>query len=301
MLLRRKQKSNGDEQPIPHGWSWQATESEEAGRSKHGTVRFAEFSKLSAKMVELSLQEAQRDLTLRGTVPNKLNAVSSPLPWPSTHVQNTAAPSVESAGRPGIVARNTAVAAATPLNLPQAHGRPRALRIPNFAVLCSRATVILREMTNYWNDVPRTLGSWFARLRVTGSDAVGNLRGCWISVQKDHRLATFRARILGRLTIAAQRTEFIRQRTALLIGRWSRWTAATGQFLAERISAKLRILTYSQPLRRLRHACRNNFRVLMARATAVYAVMQKKFVAHRGSRPVVPTRRATGRSHLDQE
>ncbi len=201
-------------------------------------------------------------------------------------------------GRPGTAARKAAVAAATPMNPPQTHGTPRESRIPNFAVLYSRATVILREMTNYWNAVPR---SWLARLRVTGSAAVGNLRGCWKSVQKDHRLATFRARILGRLTIAAQRTEFIRQRTALLIGRWSRWTAATAQFLAERISAKLRILTHSQPLRRLRHACRNNFRVLMARATAVYAVMEKKFVAHRGSRPVVPKRRATGRSHLDQE
>ena len=301
MFLRRKQKPDEDEQLIPHAWTGQATELEAGGRSKSGTARFAEFSRLSAKMVELSIQEAQRDLTLRGLVPNKLSAVSSPLLWPSNDVQRIAQPPAESAGRPKTVAPKAAVAAATPINPPQTHRAPSDLRIPNFAVLYSRATVIFREMTNYWNEVPRTLGSWLARLRVTGSAAVANLHGCWKSVQKDHTLAVFRARILGRLTMAAMGTEFIRQRTAPLIGRWSTWTATTAQFLAERISAKLRIFKHSQPLRRLRQACRNNFRVLIARATAVWAVMEKKFVAHRGSRPVVPTRRATGRRHPDQE
>ncbi len=301
MLLRRKQKPNDDEQLIPHLWTSQANEREEGGRSNNRTARSSEFSKLSAKMVELSLQEAQRDPTLRGTVPNKLSAVSSPLLWPSTVVQRVAEPPAESAGRPGTAVPKAAVAAATHLNPPQEHGTPRELRIPNFAVLYSRARVILREMTSYWNEVPRTLGSWLARLRVTGSDAVGNLRDCWKSVLNDHRLATFRARILGGLTRAGQRTELIRQRTALLIGRWSRWTATTAQFLAAQISAKLRIFTRSQALRRLRQACRNNFRVLTARASAVCAVMKKKFVAHRGSRPVVPATRATRRRHPDQE
>jgi hypothetical protein len=251
-------------------------------------------------MVDLSLQAAQRDLTLRGPVPNKLSAVSSPLLWPSD-VQRIAQPPAESAGRPKTGAPKATVAATTPLNPPQAHGTPRELRLPDFGVLYSRATVILRGMTNYWNEVPPTLGSWLAGLRVSGSVAVGKLRGYWKSVQKDHWLATFRARILGRLTIAAQRTELILQRTAILIGRWSRWTATTAQFLAERISAKLWTLTHSQPARRLRQACRNNFRVLMARATAVWAVVEKKFVTHRSSRPVVPKRRASGRGHLDQE
>lgn len=301
MFLRRKQKPDEDEQLIPHAWSRQATEREEVGRSKSGTARFAEFSKLSAQMVELSLQEAQRDLTLRGTVPNKLSAVSSPLLWPSTDVQRIAEPPAESAGRPETTARKATAAAATPVNLPQAQWTPRELRIPNFAVLYSRATVILRETTNYWNEVPRTLGFWLARLRDDGSAAVGNLCGCWKSVKKDHRLATFRARILGGLTIAAQRTGLIRQRTALLIGCWRRWTATTAQFLAERISAKVRIIRQSQPLRRLRHACGKNLRVLTARAPVVWAVMEKKFVAHRSSRPVVPTKRATGRSHPDQQ
>jgi hypothetical protein len=253
MLLRRKQKSNDDEQPIPHVWSWQATKREEVGRSKTGTVPFAEFSKLTAKMVELSLREARRDRALRGTVSNKLNAISSPLPWPSTNVQRITPPPTESAGRPGTAPQGATEA--TPLNAPQEHGTPGGLRIANFAVLYSWATIILREMTNYWNEVPRRLNSWLARLRLTGFAVVGNLRGYWKSAQKDHRLATFRALILGRLTIAVQRTEGI----ALLIGRWSGW-ATTAQFLAKRLSARLKVLTNSQPLRRLRYACRKALR-----------------------------------------
>ncbi len=277
MLLRRKQKPNDDEQLVPHVLTWQATEREEVSRSNSGTARFAEFSKLSAKMVELSLQEAQRDPTLRGAVQNKLSAVSSPLLWPSTDIQRIAKPPAESAERPVTAAQNATVAAAAPLNPPQGHGMPRESRIPNFAVLYSRASSIFRETTNYWNEVSRTLAYWLARVRANGSPAVRDLRGYWTSVQKDHQLTTFRARILGRLTIAAQRTELIWQPTALLIGRWSRWVATTAQFLAARVSAKLRILTHSQPLRRLRHACQNNFRVLTARVLAVYTVMKKKF------------------------
>jgi len=262
MFLRRKQKPNDDEQPIPHVWSWQAKKREEVGRSKTGTAPFAEFSKLTARMVELSLREAQRDRTLRGTVPNKLNAISSSLLWPSTDVQRITPPPTERPGRPG-TAPQGAVVGATPLNPPQAHGTLGGLRIANFAVLYSRSTIILREMTSYWNEVPRTLGSWLARLRLTSSAVVGNLRDRWKSVQKDHRLATFRARN-GFLTIVVQRTEFIRQRTALLIGRWSRW-ATTAQFLAKRLSERLRILTNSQPLQRLRFRCRKNLRFPFAK------------------------------------
>jgi thioesterase domain-containing protein/acyl carrier protein len=186
MLLRRKEKPDDDEQLIPHVWNGRATEREEVGRSKSGTARFAEFSKPSARMVELSLQEAQRDLTLRGTVPNKLSADSSTFLWPSTDVRRSALPSAESAGR----TRNggtesAAVAAATPLDPPQAHGTPREARIPNHAGLYSRATVILREMSNNWNKVPRTLSSWLGRLRVRGSAVVGNLRGRMASIGED--------------------------------------------------------------------------------------------------------------------
>ena len=258
MMLRRKQKRDDDEQPVPSVWSWQATEREEVGRSKTGTASFAKVSKLTAKMVTLSLQAAQGQRTSRGPVPDKLSAVPSPLLWSSTDVQRTPETTpAESAGRPGTGA------AATPRTRPQAHGTPGGLRIANFAVLYSRATIILREMANYWNEVPRTLGSWLARLRITGSAVVGNLRDRWKSVQKNQRLATFRVRI-RHLTIAVQRTELIRQRTALLIGSWSRW-ATTAQFLAERLSARLRILTNSQPLRRLRYGCRKNLRFLSAK------------------------------------
>jgi hypothetical protein len=251
MFLRRKQKPNDDEQRIPHVWSWQATEREEVGRSKTGTVPFAEFSKLTARMVELSLREAQRDRALRGTFPNKLNSVSSPLPWPSPDVQRITPPPTESAGRQETAPQGAV--GATPLNAPQAHGTLGGLRIANF----------LQEMANYSNEVPRTSGSWLARLRFTSSAVVGNLSVCWKSVQNDHRLATFRARI-GHLTIAVQRTDLIPQRTALLIGRWSRW-ATTAQSLANRLSARLRILTNSQPLRRLRYECRKNLRFPLAK------------------------------------
>jgi hypothetical protein len=140
----------------------------------------------------------------------------------------------------------------------QARGTPGGLRIANFAVLYSRATITLREMTRYWNEVRLRLGSWLARLRLTGLAVVATLPDCWKAVQRDQRLATFRARV-GRLTIAVQRTKIIRQRTALLIGRCSRW-ATTAQFLVKRLSARLRILTNSQSLQRLRFRCRKNLR-----------------------------------------
>ncbi len=254
MFLRRKQKPNDDEQPVPRAWSWQTAKREDIGRPKTGTASFAEFSKPTARMVELSLQAAQRQRIFRGRVPDKLSAVPSPMVWPSTDVQSTPERPAESAGSP------ETEAATTPLTRPQAHGTSGGLRIANFAVLYARATIILREMTSYRNEVPRALGSWLARLRLTGSAVVGNLRDCWKSVQKDHRLATFRART-RRLTIAVQRTELIRQRTALLIGRW----ATTAQVLAERLSTRLRILATSQPLRRLRYGCRKNLRFPFAK------------------------------------
>ena len=252
MFLRRKQKRSDDEQPVPGVWSWQATEREEVGRSNSGTASSAEFSKLTAKMVELSLQEAQRQR--RHRVPEKLSAVPSPLP--STVVQRTERPT-ESAGRP----ETGAVAA--PLTRLLADAAPGGLRVASFAVLYSRATIILREITNYCNEVLRTLVSWLARLRLIASAVVGNLRDSWKSAQKDHRLATFRARI-GHLRIDVQRTDLFRQRTALLIGSWSRW-ATTAQFLAEKLSARLRILANSQPLRRLRYGWRKNLRFPFAK------------------------------------
>ncbi len=266
MMLRRKQKPNDDEQLVPHFLTWQATKCEGGGLSNSGTAELTKFSKLSAKMVELSLQDAERDPTLQGTVPNELSAVSSPLLWPSTYVQRVA-PLTESAGRSATAAQNTAVAAATPLNQPQPHGKSRASRIPN-----------------YWNEVRCTLGYWLARARVSGSAAVRNLGGYWESARNDHQPARFRARIFGSLAIAAQRTgevqqvlALIRERTAPFGARWTRWVATTAQFLAARKSAGRRILMHPQPLQRLRYVCGNKFRLLTAPAPAFNAVMVKRF------------------------
>ena len=94
-------------------------------------------------------------------------------------------------------------------------------------------------------------------------------------MQKDRRFAMFRARTLRRLTIAAQHTDTIRQRTAFLLARWSRRTAKTLQFLIDRVTARGKILTHSEALQRLEPAYRK-LRMLMARASGIGAVIRKK-------------------------
>jgi hypothetical protein len=84
-------------------------------------VDAGDFSKLSARMVELSLQEAKCDPTLQDTVPKERGFVSSPLLWPSSDVQRIASPSFENTGRTESVARK-ASAAARHLNRQQAEG-----------------------------------------------------------------------------------------------------------------------------------------------------------------------------------
>jgi len=118
---------------------------------------------------------------------------------------------------------------------------------------------LLRGMTGYWSR----------------SVKFGSLRRRWEAVQKDRRSAIFRARIFRRLTVAAQHTDAIRQRTAFLLARWSRRTAKTLQFLIDRITAKVKILTLSKPLQRLEPAY-PKLRMLMARASGVGAVIRKK-------------------------
>ncbi len=266
MLVRRKQKPKDDQRLVPHMLPRQVTECERRGLSNSGTAELAKLSKLSAKMVELSLQETGRNPTVRGTVPNELGAVSSPLLWPSTCV-HMIAPPAESAGRAGTAAQNPAVAAATPLNQPQPHDKPCESRGPD-----------------YLDELRRTLGYWLARARVSGSAAVRNLGGYSEPTQNDHQLATFRARIFSSLAIAAQRTgelqqvlALIRKRTAPFIARWTQWVATTAQFLAARKSAEQRLLKHAQSLQRLRYRCANNFRLLTARAPAFSAVMAKRF------------------------
>ena len=77
MLPRSRQKPHDEEQLTSRVWTSPGTEREGAGES--GTARYAEFSKVSAKMVDLSLQEAQRALTPLGAVKNELAPVLSPL------------------------------------------------------------------------------------------------------------------------------------------------------------------------------------------------------------------------------
>src|SRR6266567_2428941 len=270
MLVQRKQKPKDDQRLVPHMLPWQVTERERRGLSNSGTEELAKFSKLSAKMVELSLQETGRNPTVRGTVPNELSAVSPPLLWPSTCV-HMIAPPAESAGRAGTAAQNPAVAA-TPLNQPQPHDKPCESRGPD-----------------YLDELRRTLGYWLARARVSASAAVPNLGGYSEPTQNDHQLATFRARIVSSLAIAAQRTgelqqvlALIRKRTAPFIARWTQSVGTTAQFLAARKSAEQRLL--KQSLQRLRYRCANNFRLLTARAPAFSAVMVKRFAEFKVSR-----------------
>lgn len=84
-----------------------------------------DVSKVSAKMVELSLQEPQeprRDPTLRDT--RRSSPISSPLLWLPNDAQGITLPSFEDAGRKGSAVRRP-VTAATHLNLQQASTTPR--------------------------------------------------------------------------------------------------------------------------------------------------------------------------------
>jgi len=259
MLLPRKQKTYGNERLTPYLWRWKAPQREEFGRSKTGPAQFAELSKLSAKMIELSLQEAQRDSTLRGAVPNSLATVRWPFLGTSADAQRHGQLPVDHSGKAGTVVRNTPLNGTPHLTSQPAQGTPGTSRSSNFAVLYSRIAVLLRGMTRYWNR----------------SVKFGSLGRRWEAVQKDRRFAIFRARILRRLTVAAQHTDAIRQRTAFLLARWSRRTAKTLQFLIDRITAKVKILTLSKPLQRLEPAY-PKLRMLMARASGVGAVIRKK-------------------------
>lgn len=98
----------------------------------------AKFSRLSAKMVELSLQRRQSDPILHSTLPGKLPVSSPlplplplPLPWPSTST------------------------VATPLRPPQLQETPRESRI-----------------SRCWKEVCSSFDYWLTRARVSASSAV---------------------------------------------------------------------------------------------------------------------------------
>ena len=176
MLPPRKQKTHDNVRLTPHVWFSKGPQGEVVDRSKTGTARFLELSKLSAKMVELSLQETLRDPTFAEA---------------HSHAQLPV-----NAGKAGMIGQNTTLSRTLQLN-PQ----PAQPRFP----------------------------------------------------------------------IAAD----LLQRTTPLLGRWSRRTAKILQFLVERITARVKILTHSKPLQRLKPA-HAKLRVLMARASGIGAVIRKK-------------------------
>jgi hypothetical protein len=160
MSLPRKQNRDEDERPVAHVPTWQPVESKKVGLRNSGTAEAAKFSRLSAQMVELSLQQTQRDLVLNDTFPAKVSAaepkaVSSPLPWPTT--------------------------SAAPLHPPQPQRPPSESTIPNY-------------WPNYWKEVRRTLDGWLAGARVRGSAAVRDLRELAKSAQKKFALSNFRTK-----------------------------------------------------------------------------------------------------------
>jgi hypothetical protein len=149
-------KPHHDEQLASLERNSQDDEGEGLGQYKSAIARFAEFSKLSAKMVDLSLQEAQRDLTPRTGVKDKLAPLSSPLPGLLTEASRVVQPPIGDTGSWRTGVPETAVAPATPLNVQQAHRTPAGSRVTNFAVLYSKAKVTLREITNCWSGSTTT-------------------------------------------------------------------------------------------------------------------------------------------------
>lgn len=143
MLLPRKQKTHDDEGLTPHVWLWKSPQREEVGRSKAGVARFPELSKLSAKMVELSLQEAQLDRTLPGDVPNRLAPVTWPFVGTSADAQRHAQLPLDNAEKAGTVAQSATLPGTQHL-IPQTGQRAaHTSRSSNFSILYSRTAFLL--------------------------------------------------------------------------------------------------------------------------------------------------------------
>jgi hypothetical protein len=102
------------------------------------------LSKVSARMVELSLQQTQREETLPRTVSDNPGSVSSPLPWTRTDIR-TAQSSAQGDEEPRTGTRNAVVPAAAPRHPHLSHFAPSESRIPIFRVLYSWAGGALEE------------------------------------------------------------------------------------------------------------------------------------------------------------
>lgn len=259
MLLRPTQKPHDEGRLTPRLLAWRGSRAKEVPRSKTGTGQIAQLSRLSAKLVELSLQRSERDLALRGPAPNNVTPGSWPFLGTSFDAQKPTRIPLENAETSATAAGKVAVNVTARLNPQPARGTLRAWGSANFAVLCSRMAAGIRGVTSYW----------------AGSVAIGNLRRCWQSIQKDQRFATFQAHILNRLTIAVQHTDHMRQRAVLLIGLYSRRSARTFQLLINRTAARVKILSHSKPLRRFTNAGLKLW-ILKARVPAVWAAINNK-------------------------
>jgi len=176
MPLPRKQNRDEDAWPVPHVPTRKSVQGEKSGLRNSGTAEAAKFSRLSAQMVELSLQQTQRDPTLHDTFPAEVNTakvspVSSPLrdplpakpsevspplplPWPST--------------------------LAAPPHPPHPQGTPRESKTSNY-------------WPNYWKEVRGNLDSWLAAARVSGWAAVRTLGELAKSAQKKFAVSNLKS------------------------------------------------------------------------------------------------------------
>jgi hypothetical protein len=258
MLLRRNQKPPDESGISSLAWSSNSPQGKDLGRSKTGTGRFPDCSRLSTRMVELSLEQAQRDLTLHDVVANNATPASLPFLGTSTDETKPAGPHVISAAMAGTIGGREAVNGTAHLNPQAAQGTPREWKNPYFAVPHSWATVAMRRIADYWSRSP----------------VIGILRRGWVSVQKDHRFSIFRTATLSRVRLAAQYTDHLRDRTRIFVGQWSRRSAQAFQFL--RVPEGVKTVTQLELLRHLKQSP-SKLRMLTARLRAASSVIRREF------------------------
>jgi hypothetical protein len=124
------------------------------------TMDAGDVSKVSAKMVALSIQEPQRDATLRDG--RKSGPVSSPLLWLTNDAQGITLPSFEDAGRKESAVR-TPAAGATHLNLQQANSMQRT-RMNQWFFTFERRILSLFALSAGRSSIRQRTGSLIAHL-----------------------------------------------------------------------------------------------------------------------------------------
>jgi len=260
MLLRRNQKPPDESGMSSLAWSSKSPQGKDLGRSTTGTGRFPDCSRLSTRMVELSLEQAQRDLTLHDVVPNNVIPASLPFLGTSTNDPKPAGPQVINSGMAGTIGGKAAANGTAHLNPQAAPGTLREWKSPYFAVPYSWATAALREITDSSSRSP----------------VIGILRRCWMSVQEDHRFSISRTGILSRVRLAVQYTDHLRDRARIFVGQWSRRSAQTFRSLKSRDAGVAKTVTQLELFRHLKQSP-SRLRMLMARLPAGGSVIRKKF------------------------